>query len=235
MKTTKIILMLVVSIMIASQVGYSQGTIVGSKHDFSAATWNVDIWSTGTTAAVRAYGGQICKICHTPHGGVTGLTAPLWGHAITTATYSVYDNAVSSTMDAIVGQPDGASKLCLSCHDGTVAVDNYYPRSASTLPGIGTTLISGVANLGVDLSNDHPIGFTYDDALATLDGGLHPPSTTTIAALGGTIQNKMLILDKMQCSSCHDAHNTPGLPKMLTLPVSSSTAPSALCLACHKK
>ena len=76
------------------------GVIAGTAHDFSLQGYS---------------GGQICIACHTPHGGNTTVTdAPLWNHAVTTATYTLYS---SSTLNAgPLTQPSGVSKLCLSCH-----------------------------------------------------------------------------------------------------------------------
>jgi predicted CXXCH cytochrome family protein len=189
--------------------GWASGqTIVGSKHDFSGKAWN-------TT-------GEICVVCHTPHNADASVTdAPLWNHELTTSTFTLYNTA---TLDATVGQPDASSKLCLSCHDGTVALDNFGGNTG------GTNFIGGGANLGTDISDDHPISFTYDAALATADGGLYDP-TTTSSGLGGTIQQDLLIADKVQCASCHDVHNGSGVAKLLR----KSNANSALCLTCHSK
>jgi predicted CXXCH cytochrome family protein len=123
-----------------------------------------------------------------------------------------------------VGQPDASSKLCLSCHDGTVALENFGGTTT------GTHFISGAALLGTDLRNDHPVSFTYDAALASADGGLKNP-TTTPSGMGGTITANMLFSGKMQCASCHDVHNSGGQPDLL---VKSNNA-SALCLTCHSK
>ena len=83
--------------------------------------------------------------------------------------------------------------------------------------------ITGTPNLGTDLSDDHPINFTYDDALASADGGLNPPSSTpAVQALliGGTVQ----------CSSCHDPHDDTYPPFLVT-----DNTNSALCTTCHIK
>ena len=133
----------------------SAGTIVGSNHDLSTKGY-------GTT--------QICIFCHTPHNALNTAGVPLWNHASSTATYTVYS---SPTMNATVGQPGASSKLCLSCHDGTVAVDSYGGRT-------GTVTITGGANFGTALSNDHPIGITYNAALATADGALANPDTKIV-------------------------------------------------------
>ncbi len=182
--------------------------IVGSAHDFSAEAWS---------------GGRICIVCHTPHNADTSISeAPLWNHELTTATFTLYS---SPTLDATLGQPGGASKLCLSCHDGTVAIDSFGGAT-------GTEFITGAALLGTDLANDHPISFTYDTALATQDGELFDPATAP-SGLGGTIDDDMLFEDMMQCASCHDVHNTvsEGNQKLLVI----DNTGSLLCLTCHDK
>jgi len=203
----------VATLVVLSQFGYAQ--ISGSKHDFSSATWNTTV------------GKEICVVCHTPHNANTSVAnAPLWNHAISAvASYTLYSNA--ATMNSVVGQPDGSSKLCLSCHDGTVALENFGGVTT------GSNTISGTALVGTDLSNDHPISMTYDAALATTDGGLFNP-TTKLSGIGGvtaTINSSMLFAGKMQCASCHDVHNSGNLAGLLL----KSNAGSALCLTCHNK
>ncbi len=205
MKKVSIVLMILALTALLS--GVSMAEITGSDHDFSGSGWS---------------GGEICKPCHTPHHADTTVAgAPLWNHEVTTSTFTLYS---SLTLDATdLGQPDGVSKLCLSCHDGTVAIDSFGGAT-------GSTMISGDALIGTDLSDDHPISFTYDDALATTDGGLHPPSTAT-TSLGGTIQDDLLFGNKVECSSCHDVHNSHNNEKLLNI----ANASSALCLTCHNK
>lgn len=182
------------------------GGLSGSAHDFSGAEWS---------------GGRLCLPCHTTHGAdLSVVTAPLWNHEVTTATYTVYS---SDTLNAQVGQPSGVSKLCLSCHDGTVAVDSF---SGNT----GQTMMTGSANIGTNLANSHPISFTYDTALATADGKLHDPAIQT-TSLGGTIAEDLLFGSKMECASCHDVHNggSAGGQGLLRI----TTDGSELCLTCH--
>lgn len=189
------------------QSGFGQ-TIVGSAHDFSDDSWN-------TT-------GQICLVCHTPHNADVSVTnAPLWNHETTVATFTTYNSA---TMQATTGQPDASSKLCLSCHDGTVAVDNFGGETG------GTHILTGRTLIGTDLSDDHPLSFVYDAALSSADGGLFDP-TNTNSGLGGTINQDMLIDSKVQCASCHDVHNGSGVAKLLR----KSNSGSDLCLTCHNK
>lgn len=204
-----------IAVGVAFTTSVNAGTIINSQHDFSGSGWS---------------GGEICIVCHTPHNSATIVDAPLWNHAVTASTFTTY---TSPTFDGIgtIGQPDGSSVLCLSCHDGTVAVDSFGGTT-------GATMITGNANFGTDLSNDHPISFTYDAALATADPGLFDPAATTVTigsgskTKTGTIDNVMLLSGKLQCASCHDVHNgfTNG-PKLLRI----SNASSGLCLACHDK
>ena len=186
-------------------------TIVGSKHDFSTASWN------------NSVGHQICIVCHTPHNANTLITdAPLWNHATSAVTnYNLY---TSSTLTATMNQPDASSKLCLSCHDGTVAIENF-----GTITN-GSTYITGTPLIGSDLKNDHPVSFTYDATLASADGHLFNPASTA-SGLGGTINDKMLFSGKLQCASCHDVHNSAGVARLLK----KENASSALCLTCRNK
>jgi hypothetical protein len=196
------------------------GTITGTKHDFSSSGWS---------------GGEICIACHTPHNANSTVTdAPLWNHNLSAVTtYSLYS---SPTLNATTAQPTGTSKLCLSCHDGTVAYDN-------TAAGTKMTGSSAVGSDG--LSNDHPISFDYNSTLATNDGALHNPATKTVTigsgtdTKSGTIASVMLIGGQVQCATCHDVHNK--FTAAIVAPATSnkllrvSNAGSGLCLTCHNK
>jgi len=189
--------------------------ISGTAHDFSDQSWS---------------SGETCVACHTPHDADTSLEAPLWNHQITSVTdYAVY---ASPTLNATVGQPGETSLLCLSCHDGTLAVDAFggSPGNADTLD------TSSSAYVGQDLSDDHPIGFTYDTALSTTDPGLNDPASTDagVALKPGNIDVALLFgasRDQMECASCHDAHHAADLSYFLR----KDNNGSALCLTCHNK
>ena len=205
--------LLIVLMALTLTVGFatiSYAGIDGSKHDFVGKSWN-------TT-------GEICIVCHTPHNADTSVVgSPLWNHEVTaTDPFTIY---ASVTLDALdVGQPDGASKLCLSCHDGTVGLGNFGNTTGNV------DYVSGGKNLTTDLSDDHPISFVYSDALATLDGGLYFPTTDT-TSIGGTIDADLLFGGKMECGSCHDVHDTAGINKLLRI----ANDNSAFCLTCHNK
>jgi len=125
------------------------------------------------------------------------------------------------------------SNLCMSCHDGTVAVHTLY-NEPNELGGAAITItaggnvdsngfITGTPLLGTDLSDDHPINFTYDTALATADGGLNDPATTPAVAA-------LLFAGTVQCASCHDPHDNTFAPFLVV-----DNTSSALCTTCHIK
>lgn len=177
--------------------------ITGTAHDFKTQTWNP--------------GGQICIVCHTPHNALSTLV-PLWNHATTaTAAFTLYTSTTLNAAD--VGQPAGATKACLSCHDGTVALANFGGATG------GTTFVTGSANLGTNLSNDHPVSFTYDGPLASADGGLVAPASASLVVAGIPLYGA-----KVECASCHNVHSNVNAPFLR-----ASNAASALCLKCHIK
>ncbi len=189
------------------------GTISGSAHDFSISAWS---------------GGKICVACHVPHNALASVTAaPLWNHTVTTQVYTVYS---SSTLKAVMGQPSSSSKLCLSCHDGTVAVDSYNVAT-------GTTFISAANKLGTNLNVHHPSSFLYDTALAAANGALFDPTAKVVTIGGGaqtktgTIASVMLYGGQVECSTCHDVHNTYTATTTGLLKISMSR--SAMCFTCH--
>jgi len=204
----KAIAMAAALLFVGTTTAMAQG-IDGSAHDFVGKSWN------GT--------GEICVVCHTPHNAITGAQ-PLWNHELSAENaYTLY---TSNTLTAIVGQPAAESKNCLSCHDGTVALENFGGTTG------GSTKIDAEHDLGTDLSDDHPISFTYDAGLSTSDGGLFDPTTTGSGLpAGGTITADMLFAGELQCSSCHGVHNESGVAKLLV----KANSNSALCLTCHNK
>lgn len=269
--------------------------IRGTKHNLSAAadgsayTHPTAGGGTVPTRNIKASSEtQLCVFCHTPHGAST-TAKPLWnrkaaGDALYSQSYVLYD---SNTLDAkqvqgSLSQPGGSSKLCLSCHDGTVAVGNVnvlngldksgQAKTTSVIATTGgTTMPTGsgattgfTRNLGTDLTNDHPISISFNDALADRDGELRKPSlNSTLIGVRTTSSKPKLKLEQtgdagdnlaqVQCATCHDPHiretdPSVGNQKFLRLnrfqhqnPPSSTGFNSAdnsgdiICLACHDK
>jgi predicted CXXCH cytochrome family protein len=175
--------------------------ITGSAHDFSTEGWS---------------GGQACVVCHTPHNAETSLTdTPLWNHEISVTSYTMYDSPTLTVKP--LSQPQGTTKLCLSCHDGTVAIDSFGG-------GSGSILLSGTGNLMPDLSDDHPISLKWDHqnespSCANCHNAHGQPFSTPLPFFNGYIE----------CATCHDVHSATAEPTLLRLPLQGSQ----LCLHCH--
>ena len=183
-------------------------SVVNSKHDLSAQ-------GPGPVRAV--YENQICIFCHTPHNAAP--QTPLWNRENPRTHYRIYE---SSTTDARIDQPSGSSKMCLSCHDGSMALGNVLSRPA-THPIVMTarTIPPGTVDLTNDLSDDHPIGFRYDRALSNIDRQLRPPEVLTQDLPLG-------VHGEVHCTTCHDPHNNE-LGDFLRI----SDQMSAICVTCH--
>ncbi len=217
--------------LLAASIANSQTPGAGIKN----TAHDPGIWSFG-------FEQQVCVMCHAPHGGNT--QGPLWNRAANNTTYTLY---ASSTMNATAGQPGSTSKLCLSCHDGTVGVLDYGGATGgmTLADAYGCTNPLGCAPtvLGTNLSNDHPIGITYDAALVSADRGLADPATKSVTigstiSKTGTIASMMLVGGKVECNSCHDVHNIYTVANGGTAAkglVKVGMSGSSLCVQCHTK
>ena len=191
------------------------GSATPVRAQVSNTKHNLSVSGPGTVKATSEQ--ELCIFCHAPH--TRSPLTPLWNRNVSGSTYTPY---TSSTTRAAVGQPTGSSQLCLSCHDGTIALGEVLSRT-TPIAMTQTTMPVGVSRLGTNLSDDHPISFPYTATLASTRGELVSPSTLTgRVKLDGSGQ--------MQCRSCHDPHdNING--KFLVV---ANTA-SALCQTCHVK
>jgi predicted CXXCH cytochrome family protein len=184
----------------------ARAALVDTVHNLSA---------TGPGAVRTGATGDVCVFCHTPHRAAT--TRALWNRDLPPVTYTLY---ASSTLASSPAQPTGATRLCLSCHDGTTALGlvRIGPRRGR-LP-LGP--LAGRANLGTDLSDDHPVSLEYTTALARGHGQLADPAALTSAVpLDATRQ--------LQCTACHDPHDNRFRAFLRV-----DDRAGALCNACHQ-
>ena len=191
--------------------GPSHAGLLTSKH-------NLSVSGSGTVKAATE--DQICVFCHAPHNAAP--SSPLWNRRTPGSNYVPY---TSSTAKAGAGQPTGGSLMCLSCHDGTIALGDLLSRKTPVgMAGGATTIPVGSASmLGTDLSDDHPVSIVYSSTLASLNGELANPATLT-----GRV--RLDSTGQLQCTACHDPHDdTNG--QFLVM----SNQASALCQTCHLK
>jgi predicted CXXCH cytochrome family protein len=208
--------------------------IAGTRHNFGA---------NGYAFAQ----GEICKPCHTPHNAADpSVSHAFWAHTLSTASYKLSDTELNVAQEDAL---DNYSRLCMSCHDGTVALDSFAGGTPGTGPALGA---NSVVNLGTDLSNDHPVGKTavYNgnsssfnsttvDSRGNTAVGVNDPTNgkatlrlypVSVTAGGTTTTNNVV-----SCGTCHNPHgagNTSGTyPKLLRM----SNVQSQMCLTCHIK
>lgn len=183
-------------------------SVVDSPHNLSP---------TGPGQIRAAESAGVCEFCHIPHNAAPDL--PLWSRDTSGTNYQPYS---SSTVLAAPGQPNGTSLLCLSCHDGTVALGDVLSRvTPIAMAGGVTTMPAGDSLIGTDLSHDHPVSFVYDTVLASQRGELSDPA----------VLPPHLSLDvsgQMQCTTCHDPHDN-AFGDFLVM----ANTRSALCVECH--
>jgi len=148
---------------LASCAGSVSAGVVGSQHDLTAAGAG-----QGGTAATD----EVCVFCHTPHGSDVNAPVPLWNKVLgAPGSYTQYSTLATPTFDSTEAQVGSVSLACLSCHDGTQAMDvvingpgsgNYNPTGGE-IDGTAIGVMTGepVPMLGTDLTNDHPISMQY--------------------------------------------------------------------------
>ncbi len=250
-------ILIVSSMVTAGTYTYTGGTgIYNTPHDLRPGT------EAGNLYGANDYLDRLCIWCHAPHhtlrpadapdpsGG--GVYVPLWNRGVSQEIFEVYSSgdgaptegphALQAKDEGLNNGPGGISRLCLSCHDGTIAVNTYgYEPQDSRSRQTGNTSITAqylIGGLG-DLTNHHPIGFNYD-AVAADDDEIADSSVVMVANSKGTGKTgeqltieELLHAGKMECSTCHDVHNSqnPGAEKFLW----KSDQKSAFCVTCHLK
>jgi ssDNA-binding Zn-finger/Zn-ribbon topoisomerase 1 len=198
-------ILLVFGLIILSPTAVAQSDIRATLHNlsknFKGATDPRTVKATTET--------QVCVFCHTPHNASTSVKGPLWNRTVSaTTTYTRYTSSsldANSITNGFSAQPGGSSILCLSCHDGVIALGNVnvLPKNTGTsvsatsitLSGSITTMPAGTGAttgytrlIGTNLTNDHPISISYTDTLASADGELRPlDGNQSFAVTSGTV------------------------------------------------
>ena len=169
--------------------GSASAAVVGTKHDLSAGSGN-NAFTADTAAGTPATASdQVCVFCHTPHGAAAAADQiiPLWNRTTSSSSFTLYSDNGGGTLDGQFADDGGAgggiggvSLACLSYHDGSIALASVLnapgsgPQAAtdwsngawinggSTLSNLtNTATLGGVAGMGADLSNDHPVAIQY--------------------------------------------------------------------------
>ena len=204
----------------------AQAGVKETKHNFSSAAYSPNAYFYGAR--------QVCVFCHTPHNGDPNMGV-LFNHEVNPGqSYGMYDSPTLDMPQSL--NPHKGSLTCLSCHDGALAVNSlnnvpgsegattYGDPGGSGLDGAGKLQSSSNAFVGVDLSDDHPVGITYD---ASQDPTGFTPKTGNPASYPDKLLSEGLYVE---CVSCHNPHDDTYSNFLI-----ESNAGSSLCMRCHTK
>ena len=174
----------------------------------------------GSKSPVTGARTDSCSYCHAPH---SGLNTGLWNQKLTTQTYTMY---TSNTEKNVAVQPvlGSDSNMCLSCHDGTVAVGSTVAYGQVTMRGSMNTLDV----FSSKMQASHPFSL-----VTPLKDNVH--LVATLAANGKTADTTggvKLINNSVECTSCHNPHvQAKDLVSQNFLVKDGSSG--QLCLSCH--
>ena len=199
--------------------------IAGTKHDFTA---------TGGSPIPGVT--QLCSTCHVPHRPV--VNTPLWGHALSNETYMLYNQNPDYKPTASIYNPspetfDGTpTRLCLSCHDGTVAVAGNVALSASNQSWMmynngPVTAPAGSGQVNKGLMGSHPVGVTLGSMHGK--GNCMTCHNTHSSGVWTKTTLKFYKNKTVQCTTCHNPHMKVPDTKFLAM----SNSGSAMCQTCH--
>jgi hypothetical protein len=208
----------VLGVCLAASAGAAQrsGSVFSSKHNLSISGPG-DIKSNSET--------RVCIFCHSSH--TTSSEGPLWNHKTTApGSFKTYER---TTMNSRAEQPNGATKLCLSCHDGTIAVGAIkglsQPVSMANVSADGSLPSSRRSHLGSDLTGSHPVSVKFKQSTAVADDHLRWPPLDPAGDV------KLDGNGYVQCTACHDPHNDS---KSERYPFWNKTSFDEVCAVCHK-
>lgn len=206
-----VIFTLVILSVLSPILALAAGPLVsanGNKHNLSSSNLSVTYHAVEDPANPKST--QICVFCHTPHNSVPH--SALWNRKDPTTTFGRYSSSslvIRNYAGANYGEPNGSSRLCLSCHDGVTALGDLF--SGPSVDFGANAYISGIAKFDttkVKLGH-HPVSFKYDDsslvtALNNKTGKYGGAGTYQLPAVPSI--SPLDKQNRMQCTTCHDPH-----------------------------
>lgn len=159
--------------------------IANTRHNLTQSTMSATLLGASAMDPYRNDYGAICVYCHTPHAANTTTAAPLWNRTINANTYTTYDQGGSTTFTGTISQPGANSRTCLSCHDGTVAIDSIInmPGSAANSYSAASETTNGTDTFLNGWSGGGSTASTHQK----LDAALGPTSCLACHSSGGLV------------------------------------------------
>lgn len=203
---------------------------------------------------------QICIFCHTPHAATPD--SPLWSRPDpASSSFPIYGNplVIGGGIDAgtggVAGQtsrsqyntaalyPNGASRMCLSCHDGVTAIGLLSDSTTINMlggtnlgdfPSAAAAIIGSASILGADLSTSHPVSFVYNEPVRTDLLAYYGVGSYILPDTADAVDTPLDGQSRMQCTTCHDPHDDTraaiGIPFWRQ---TGGTPYDDVCDACH--
>jgi hypothetical protein len=228
-ETMKKVFLLLLVLSLMAGVATVWATVIGTPHDLAP---------------------EPCAMCHTPHSGTGDY--PLWNRLQTPQTYTTYQS-ISFDMGPAT-QPRAPSSLCLVCHNGVASELVNYPGPCSNPDPAYDIEVAGCADLGLDLSNEHPISFNYSGGTTTdLDNNGFPVATERRSANPPSVPARYAIVGSLtgtdywlygnttdqnwfECATCHSVHDLveyDGKGSYQVYFLRADNSGSQMCLDCH--
>lgn len=203
-------------VLATGSIAGDRGSVFESRHNLSASSQG-DIKSSTET--------RVCIFCHSSHDA--SPEGPLWNHETTApGKFKTYDR---STLSAQPNQPNGSTKLCLSCHDGTIAVGALKglaePIQMQSVGSEGEIPLQRASHIGTDLSGTHPVSISFNQSSALSTTHLRWPPVDPDGDVGVDANGQV------QCTSCHDPHDDSKSEKY---PFWNKATYSEVCEVCHQ-
>jgi hypothetical protein len=183
--------------------------------------------SPGSSSPITGARPGSCTYCHAPHSGLASGRA-LWNQQLSKMVYNLYTSPTYVAKGEKGQQPVMGSdtNLCLSCHDGTVAVGNTIVSGQVQTIGQMKATDQFLANTP-NLMASHPQDLSAIQDTPDLFSGLAARGQTNDPT--GVVN---LINGNIECTSCHNAHVQAKDPVAQYFLAKDSSL-GALCLACH--
>ena len=228
--------------------------VLDSVHDMRASAGAVDFGEND----------RVCAFCHTPHHAYQDADPnayyPLWSRQLDTESFDSYTSPTINASDYYYADiAVGPTRLCMTCHDGSIAPDQHYNFDGIVNPLSGDSWNqAGIGAGDSKLLDDHPLGFNYNELASGPETG--SPTSVEVStseayqdpwirkAASGALNYQgdyqVKVVDRlyqgqyMTCATCHDVHNRMNADEPTASAnylVLATQTDSALCLTCHIK
>jgi nitrate/TMAO reductase-like tetraheme cytochrome c subunit len=182
----------------------------------------------------------VCVNCHTPHQGTSPAVSQLLWNRNRASNATVFYNSATFDMGSANATNAGPqTNLCLACHDGAASTLVNYPGPGSTANSnydLAVGDISNWANIGTDLSQEHPVAFVYNASLDQDNNDFPAASNGIITGNRTNTPYRLYSNDTFQCATCHSVHDTAtysGKGNTEVYFLRTSNASSQMCNDCH--